>query len=156
RGFAAERALRRRDALASFVRAVHAEQSALRAAAEDGFAADLSRLRADLARGGLRDDLLAPAFAFVREAARRVLGVEHYDVQLAAGRVLAAGMLAEMETGEGKTLAATLPACAAALAGIPVHVVTANDYLVARDADAMRPLYAALGLSVGAVTESES
>ena len=95
------------------------------------------------------------AFALAREAASRTLGVAHYDVQIVAGRVLANGKLAEMETGEGKTLAATLPACAAALAGIPVHVVTANDYLVERDAETMRPLYAALGLSVGAVTERE-
>jgi preprotein translocase subunit SecA len=81
--------------------------------------------------------------------------VAHFDVQIQAGHVLAAGALAEMETGEGKTLAATLPACAAALAGVPVHVITANDYLVARDAAEMRPLYASLGLTVGAVTEAE-
>lgn len=111
-------------------------------------------IRAQLLRDGLEGAALVNAFALVREAAARTFGTEHYDVQLMAGRVLADGMLAEMETGEGKTLAATLPACAAALAGIPVHVITANDYLVARDAAAMRPLYEALGLRVGAVVDA--
>lgn len=155
RGLAPGGPARPARALDAFVAAVHAEQRAL-GRAGDGAAllAGAGRLRVALGRHGLTDATLACAFALVREAARRTLGVAHYDVQLQAGRVLAAGRLAEMETGEGKTLAATLPACAAALAGIPVHVVTANDYLVARDAEAMRPLYAALGLSVGAVTDA--
>jgi preprotein translocase subunit SecA len=99
--------------------------------------------------------VLPHAFALVREVAGRALGTPHYDVQLMGGWVMARGMLAEMETGEGKTLTATLPACAAALAGIPVHVVSANDYLVERDADAMRPLYDALGLTVGTVVDRQ-
>ena len=140
------------DDLGRFARAVGDARAAFRDAE---LAAASWAVRERLVRDGFADGALATAFALVREAARRTLGVEHYDVQLMAGRVLAAGMLAEMETGEGKTLAATLPACAAALAGVPVHVITANDYLVERDAAAMRPLYEALGLRVGAVTERE-
>jgi preprotein translocase subunit SecA len=99
--------------------------------------------------------VLAETFALVREAASRSIGMRHFDVQLMAGWAMARGMLAEMETGEGKTLAATLPACAAALAGTPVHVISANDYLVTRDAEALRPLYSFLGLEVAALRETD-
>ncbi len=112
-------------------------------------------LRHRLVVQGLADPLIPHAFALVRETARRTLGMAHFDVQLASGWVMIQGMLAEMETGEGKTLSATLPACTAALAGIPVHVISANDYLVERDAEEMRPVYEALGLSVGVVTDRE-
>lgn len=108
-------------------------------------------VRASLQRDGFVDDAVARAFALVREASSRVLGQRHYDVQLMGGWVMLNGMVAEMETGEGKTLVATLPACTAALAGVPVHVVTVNDYLTERDAALMRPLYEFLGLSVGTV-----
>jgi preprotein translocase subunit SecA len=101
---------------------------------------------------GLSDDLTLTCFALIREQADRRLGTPHYAVQLMGGFAMVRGMLAEMATGEGKTLTATLPAAAAALAGIPVHVISSNDYLVSRDAEAMRPLYHALGLSVGTVT----
>jgi preprotein translocase subunit SecA len=110
-------------------------------------------LRAHLRRRGLMDELVVRAFALVREVAERELGMRHFDVQIVGGWAIVNGMLAEMETGEGKTLTATLPACAAALAGIPVHVVTVNDYLVTRDAEWMRPVYEALGLTVGTITE---
>ena len=120
------------------------EPSALREAARE-----LKRL---LRRDGLRDDLVARAFALVRETGERVLGMRHFDVQLIGGWVLINGMVAEMHTGEGKTLTATLPACTAALAGIPVHVITVNDYLVERDCELMRPLYETLGLTVAAAT----
>jgi preprotein translocase subunit SecA len=108
-------------------------------------------LRGTLRREGLRDELVAATFALVREVAGRTVGMRHFDVQLRGGWILLQGMIAEMETGEGKTLTATLPACTAALAGFPVHVITVNDYLTARDAELMRPVYAALGLSVGVV-----
>jgi preprotein translocase subunit SecA len=108
-------------------------------------------LRTPLRLLGLRDELVARSFALVREAARRTLGERHYDVQLVGGRVLLAGLVAEMETGEGKTLTATLAASTAAFGGIPVHVVTVNDYLARRDAEWMEPVYSALGLTVGAV-----
>lgn len=113
-------------------------------------------LRRRLHREGLMPEVLGEAFALVREVAGRTLGQRHFDTQIMGGWVMANGMLAEMETGEGKTLTATLPTAAAALAGIPVHIMTANDYLVARDAEKLRPLYQALGLSVGHVTQDMS
>ena len=94
---------------------------------------------------------LAPAFALVREAGRRTLGMRHFDVQLVGGAVLHEGKIAEMKTGEGKTLVATLPACLNALAGKGVHIVTVNDYLARRDAEWMSPIYRLLGLSVGVI-----
>lgn len=116
------------------------------------------RSRADALRGRLRAEgftreRVSEGFALVREAAGRSCGMRHYDVQLVGGWAMIQGMLAEMETGEGKTLTATLPASVAALAGLPVHIVTVNDYLVSRDAEAMGPVYRFLGLSVGAITE---
>src|SRR5678815_4509818 len=87
----------------------------------------------------------------IREAATRTIGQRHFDVQLLGGRVLLQGLIAEMETGEGKTLTATLPAATAAMAGVPVHIITVNDYLASRDAEWMGPIYAALGLSVGVI-----
>ena len=106
-----------------------------------------------LQQHGLAEQTTAEVFALIREAAQRTLGMRHYDVQVMGGRTILRGRLAEIETGEGKTLTATLPACTAALAGIPVHVITVNDYLVERDAANMRPLYAFLGLTVGTITE---
>jgi len=102
-------------------------------------------------RDRIDDELVAVAFALVREMSYRVLGMRHYNVQIMAGWALMHGMVAEMATGEGKTLVAALPACTAALAGIPVHVITANDYLAERDALLLKPLYQAMGLSVGHV-----
>lgn len=102
-------------------------------------------LRADIKRAAVA----APLLAVVREAAHRTLGMRHYDVQLMGGFAMLKGQLAEMQTGEGKTLTATLAAGAMALMGRPVHVVTVNDYLAERDAEEMRPVYEALGLSVG-------
>jgi preprotein translocase subunit SecA len=108
-------------------------------------------LRPLLRREGYRDELVAKAFALVREVAHRTLSMRHVDVQLIGGLVLLKGMVAEMETGEGKTLTATLPASALALAGVPVHIITVNDYLAQRDADWMRPIYEGLGLRVGTI-----
>jgi preprotein translocase subunit SecA len=108
-------------------------------------------LRQRLRIEGYRKDLVAQAFAMVREVASRTIGLRHFDVQLIGGLVLLNGRVAEMETGEGKTLAATLPACTAALAGIPVHIITVNDYLADRDTKWMRPIYQALGLTVGTI-----
>lgn len=109
------------------------------------------KLRQQLRGQGFKGELVAQAFALVREAASRTLGMGHFDVQLIGGLVLLKGMVAEMETGEGKTLTATLPACTAALAGIPVHIITVNDYLAERDTQWMGPIYQALGLSVGTI-----
>jgi preprotein translocase subunit SecA len=113
----------------------------------------LSAMRARLARDGFDEQRIAEAFAFVTQACRSELGMKPFNTQLIAARIMLAGRLAEMATGEGKTLAAAVTAATAALAGIPVHVLTANDYLVRRDAASLRPLYQALGLTLGAVTE---
>ena len=123
---------------------------------ESGFDAAIEDLRLRLHREGLRDELVEESFALVREAAGRTLGMRHFDVQLYGGWLMMQGMLAEMQTGEGKTLTVTLPACSAALAGIPVHVITANDYLAARDCEIMRPLYTRLGLTASAVIDGMS
>ena len=109
-------------------------------------------LRVNLGRHGLLDELICQSFALIRETAARTIDMKHFDCQLAGGWVMMHGCLAEMETGEGKTLTATLAAGTAALSAIPVHVVTVNDYLVSRDVELMGPLYRALGLSVAAVT----
>ncbi|MDT8421903.1 MAG: prepilin peptidase [Desulfuromonadales bacterium] len=111
------------------------------------------RLCLQLRSQGLGGEPAQRAFALIREVAARTLKVRHYDSQLMGGWAMLNGSLAEMETGEGKTLTATLTAATAALAGIPVHVITVNEYLVERDAKAMAPLYKALGLTVGYVTE---
>jgi preprotein translocase subunit SecA len=115
-----------------------------------------AQLRQQLYRHGHTDELLASSFALVREAAGRTVGMRHFDSQLLGGLVMFHGSVAEMQTGEGKTLTATLPAATAALAGIPVHVVTVNDYLSARDAEAMKPIYALLGLGVGSIQQGMS
>ncbi len=109
-------------------------------------------LRIQLLREGLRTQLVAQTFALIRELAERTVGQRHFDTQVMGGWALLKGMIAEMETGEGKTLAATLAAGTAALSGMPVHVITVNDYLTARDAESMGPIYKALGLTVGYVT----
>src|SRR6202043_1898385 len=97
------------------------------------------------------DPVIVPAFALVREAGRRKLNMRHFDVQLIGGMVLHDGKIAEMKTGEGKTLVATLPAALNALAGRGVHIITVNDYLARRDAEWMSALYRGLGLSVGVI-----
>ena len=109
-----------------------------------------------LAKGETLDDLLIEAFAAVREAARRVLGMEHYRVQLIGGIILHQGRIAEMKTGEGKTLVSTLPAYLNALEGRGVHIVTVNDYLANRDAEWMGKVHEALGLTVGVVLNSNT
>src|SRR5206468_1997021 len=113
-------------------------------------------LRDRLAKGETLDDVLVDAFATVREAARRTLGQRHFDVQLIGGIVLHKGMIAEMKTGEGKTLVATLPVYLNALEGKGVHVVTVNDYLAGRDAEWMGRIYGLLGLSVGVIVHDLS
>ncbi len=123
----------------------------LRAKSDDDLRAMTGEFKQELERGADLDDLLPDAFALVREASRRVLGMRHFDVQLIGGIVLHEGKIAEMRTGEGKTLAATLPAYLNALTGKGVHVVTVNDYLVQRDRDWMGRIYEFLGLSVGVI-----
>ena len=136
-----------------FLARIHAHDRMLRALPQNTWDSRLRDLRARLAASGFTMETSAEAFALVREATRRQLGTPHFDTQLVAGRIMLDNRLAEMATGEGKTLAAALAAATAALAGIPVHIITANDYLVARDAQTLGPVYEALGLTVGAVTQ---
>jgi len=119
------------------------------AALVDAFRASCGEMR----RRGFADEPVARSFAAIREASRRALGMRHYDVQLMGGWALLRGRLAEMETGEGKTLVATLAACTAAGSGAAVHVVTVNDYLAGRDAELNAPLYRFFGLRVGVVRQ---
>src|SRR5688572_3066378 len=113
-------------------------------------------LKARLKKGKSLDEILPDAFALVREASDRVLGLRHFDVQLIGGMALHEGSVAEMKTGEGKTLVATLPSYLNALDGKGVHIVTVNDYLAQRDAGWMGPVYHFLGLSVGVVIAEKS
>ena len=116
---------------------------------------EAEELRKRAQDGDSLDDLLPEAFALVREASRRTIGQRHFDVQLIGGMVLHSGAIAEMKTGEGKTLTATLPVFLNSLAGNAVHLVTVNDYLARRDAEWMRPIYDALGVTVAAIQEGD-
>jgi len=136
-----------------FVRKVNAQEEATRALDDDRLRAAMQGVARRMQSAGFCDDLIAEAFAIVREASRRTLGLRHHDVQLLAGQALLRGKIAEMATGEGKTLAATLGACTAAVTGAAVHVVTVNDYLAERDAAENLPLYAFFGLGVGVVKQ---
>src|SRR5258706_7475157 len=111
--------------------------------------------RARLVEGESHEDIIPEAFAAVREAAKRTLGQRHYDVQMIGGAVLHSGNIAEMKTGEGKTLVATSPAYVNALEGKGVHVITVNDYLARRDAEWMGRIYRFLGLSVGLIQANQ-
>jgi preprotein translocase subunit SecA len=135
---------------------VNALEPQFQALSDDELRAKTQEFKALAAKGQTLDDLLEPAFATVREAAKRVLGQRHYDVQLVGGMVLHQGGIAEMRTGEGKTLVATLPVYLNALSGRGVHVITVNDYLAARDAEWMGQVYAFLGLSVGVIVNGLS
>ncbi len=128
------------------VRGVKRYHEKLTACSEQDLDRLLLDLRRRLHRSGMRDTLIVESFALIQEVAGRILGKRHFDTQLYGGWLMINGMLAEMQTGEGKTLTTTLPACTAALAGIPVHVITANDYLAERDCEIMLPLYRRLGL----------
>jgi preprotein translocase subunit SecA len=133
------------------VPAIAAHEAALKPLSDEALAAKTVAFKERLAKGETLDDLLPEAFAVVREAALRVLGQRHFDVQMIGGMVLHDGRIAEMKTGEGKTLVATLPAYLNALAGKGVHVVTVNDYLAKRDAGWMGRIYGFLGLTTGVI-----
>jgi preprotein translocase subunit SecA len=133
------------------VDAINALEPKYQAMSDDELKQQTVRFRQRLAAGEALDDLLVEAFAVCREAGRRFLGMRHYDVQLIGGMVLHNAQIAEMVTGEGKTLVATLPAYLNALEQKGVHIVTVNDYLARRDMEWMGPLYLGLGLTVGAI-----
>jgi preprotein translocase subunit SecA len=141
----------RRSRVDGFVRLAEHHGESLDRLTSSGIDIELRELRVALKQSGFADDVAARAFALVRHVAERTVKQRHYDVQIVGGWALLHCMVAEMETGEGKTLTATLAASTAALAGLPVHIVTVNDYLAKRDAAWMGPIYEGLGLSVGII-----
>lgn len=130
---------------------IHSMDAELECASSDELAARLASLKQKVMLNGYCQQSLVESFAIIREMSGRVLSMKHFDSQLTGGWYLFQGRVAEMATGEGKTLTATLPVAAAAMAGIPVHVITVNDYLSKRDCDEMRPLYESMGFSVGCI-----
>ena len=142
--------------LSRVVSSVNGLEPEIKALADDQFAQKTQELKARFSGGAKLDDLVPEAFALVREAARRKLGMRPFDVQLIGGLALNAGKIAEMRTGEGKTLMAVLPAYLNALTGEGVHVVTVNEYLAQRDSDWMGPVFHFLGLTVGVIKNAQS
>src|SRR5678815_5132713 len=143
-----ERDLKR---LRPLVAEISAKEPEIAKLSDDQLRGKTVEFRARLANGETLEDVMPEAFAVVREAGRRVLNMRHFDVQLIGGVVLHRGKIAEMKTGEGKTLVATLPAYLNALDGKGVHVVTVNDYLARRDSEWMGRIYRFLGMSVGVI-----
>ncbi|MHA1189486.1 MAG: preprotein translocase subunit SecA [Alphaproteobacteria bacterium] len=152
-GSPADRRVKRYTPLAEAINALESEVEALD---DTALRARTDEFREQIEAGATIDDLLVPAFATVREAAKRTLGQRHFDVQLVGGMVLNEGAIAEMKTGEGKTLVATLPVYLNALFGKGVHVVTVNDYLATRDSEWMGQIYNFLGLTVGVIVHGLS
>ena len=139
------------QSLRKIVEKVNGFEPTIQALTDEELKGQTARFKARLEEGEKLDDILPEAFATVREAAKRALGQRHYDVQMVGGIVLHRGEIAEMRTGEGKTLVATLAVYLNALEGKGVHVVTVNDYLARRDADWMGQIYRFLGLTVGVI-----
>ena len=135
------------------LRTVHRIREEIGGLSEAERSEQVRNLRRDLRADGFTLEHVSRAFALIQAASESCLGMRHYDVQLMCGWSMIQGKIAEMRTGEGKTLVATLPACTMALAGVPVHVITVNDYLAQRDGDWMKPVYEALGLTVGTVVQ---
>ena len=147
---------RKVKAMAARVAKINALEPAMQALTDAALRDKTAEFRARLGQGETLDDLLEEAFAVVREASRRTLGQRHYDVQLVGGMVLHQGGIAEMRTGEGKTLVATAPVYLNALAGKGVHLITVNDYLAQRDAEWMGQIYRFLGMEVGTIVHGLS
>src|SRR5579862_2695995 len=143
-------------AMRPLIAAINDLEPQMQALTDEELAAQTVTFREQLAQGATLDDILVPAFATAREAGRRVLNMRHFDVQLIGGIVLHRGKIAEMKTGEGKTLVATLPVYLNALAGNGVHVVTVNDYLAKRDSEWMGRIYKGLGMTVGVIVHDLS
>ncbi|MDH4458761.1 MAG: preprotein translocase subunit SecA, partial [Nevskia sp.] len=148
-----QRIVKRLSAVVSVVNALEPKYQAM---SDEELSRQTIVLRERLAKGETLDDLRADAFAVVREAGRRVMNMRHFDVQLIGGATLHEGKIAEMRTGEGKTLVATLPTYLNALSGKGVHVVTVNDYLARRDSEWMGRIFRFLGMSVGVVVSGQT
>ena len=144
-----ERTLKR---LHPFVAEINSQEEAVRSLSDGQLRQKTAAFRTKVGEGASLDDVLVDAFAVVREAGRRTLEMRHFDVQLIGGMILHGGKIAEMKTGEGKTLVATLAAYLNALEGNGVHVVTVNDYLARRDSEWMGRIYRSLGMSVGVIS----
>lgn len=151
-GSANDRFIKKQYKLVQKINALEADISKL---SDEELKNKTEEFRSRLKEGETLDDLLPEAFAVVREAAKRTLGQRHYDVQLIGGIVLHKGMIAEMKTGEGKTLVETLPAYLNAIEGKGVHIVTVNDYLAQRDAEWMGQVFRFLGLTVGFIVHGK-
>lgn len=136
-----------------FLEKTNALETSVKSLDDQALKQELQRVGKKMQKGGFSDELMAQAFAVVREGSRRILHMRHHDVQLLAGRALLQGKIAELATGEGKTLVATLAACAAAASGASVHVVTVNDYLATRDAEHNTALFDFFGLILGIVKQ---
>jgi len=143
-----ERDLKR---LQPYVPVINELEPKIQKLSNDQLRAKTAEFKEKLSQGASLEDLLIEAFAVVREVGKRTINMRHFDVQLIGGVVLHQGKIAEMKTGEGKTLVATLPACLNALEGRGVHIVTVNDYLAKRDTEWMGPIYNFLGLEVGTI-----
>src|ERR1700674_444514 len=143
-------------AMRPLIAAINDMEGRIQELSDQELAAQTVTFKEQIAQGASLDDILIPAFATVREAGRRILNMRHFDVQLIGGVVLHRGKIAEMKTGEGKTLVATLAVYLNALSGLGVHVVTVNDYLAKRDSEWMGKLSRFLGLSVGVIVHDLS
>jgi preprotein translocase subunit SecA len=150
----AKQVLRRHQYKLNFiVNKVNSHEPSISKLTDSALQEHIGQLRINLQRHGLQKKWIYQSFATIREVSYRALGKRHFDVQLLGGWVLLNGLIAEMATGEGKTLTATLASCTAALAGIPVHVMTANDYLATRDEQLLRPLYQWLGITSASIID---
>jgi preprotein translocase subunit SecA len=139
-----------------FLKKIEIYDAQLRIASEAHLKQRITEIRPLLSMHGMTNELLAEIFAIIKKSCEHALGHTPYDTQLIAARIMLDGKLAEMATGEGKTLTAGICVAAAALAGIPVHLITSNDYLVTRDSTTLRPLFNALGLTVGAAIQGQT
>ena len=145
------------DRIQNIIEAINNKENEIKSLTEANFKEKTFNFKKNAQNGTLKIDAIIPeAFALVREAAKRSLGERHYDVQLAGGLILHGGKIAEMKTGEGKTLVSTLPAYLNSLVGKGVHIVTVNDYLAKRDSEWMGKVFNYLGISTGCITNDLS
>ena len=143
------------DKIQNLISAINGKESEIKSLKESDFKQRTENFKKSAQNGSFNLDQIIPeTFALVREAARRTLGERHYDVQLAGGLMLHKGKIAEMKTGEGKTLVSTLPAYLNSLTGMGVHIVTVNDYLAKRDSTWMGKVFDYLGISTGCITNN--
>ena len=143
------------DKIQNIIEAINNKENEIRSLKEADFKEKTFNFKKNTQNGTIKiDEIIPESFALVREAAKRTLGERHYDVQLAGGLILHSGKIAEMKTGEGKTLVSTLPAYLNSLEGKGVHIVTVNDYLAKRDSEWMGKVFSYLGVSTGCITNS--